>query len=352
MANIETRTTPDGKVSYRVKIRLKGHPAQTASFARLTDAKKWAQSTEAAIREGRHFAGSAARRTTLADVIDRYIREKLPSLNGQADRLRYLNFWRAKLGAYALSEVTPARINEGMRELAEQPSERTQRMRTPATLGQYRQQLNAVITACVREWGLLEVNPMTRVPKPKLPGGRVRFLSDDERDRLLDACRLSSNPDLFAAVMLALTTGARQSEIMTATWPQVDLQRRVLILDRTKNGERRALPLPAPAIEVLQKRPRRIDTPLIFPSQKDPSKPVDLRKPWETALQKTQIDDFHWHDLRHTAASYLAMSGASLAEIAEILGHKTLAMVKRYSHLSHAHVASVADRMAAKYFQG
>jgi site-specific recombinase XerD len=102
---------------------------------------------------------------------------------------------------------------------------------------------------------------------------------------------------------------------------------------------------------VLQARIRRIDTDLIFPG-KNPQQPIDLRKPWETALQRAGIADFHWHDLRHTAASYLAMSGASLAEIAEILGHKTLAMVKRYSHLSHDHIEAVSDRMAAKYFQG
>ncbi len=134
------------------------------------------------------------------------------------------------------------------------------------------------------------------------------------------ACKASTSADLHPAVILALTTGARQAEIMGATWAQVDLHRRVLILETTKNGERRALPLAAPAIAVLQARVRRIDTDLIFPG-KNPQQPINLRKPWETALQRAGIKDFHWHDLRHTAASYLAMSGASLAEIAEILGH-------------------------------
>lgn len=350
MANIEKRESAQG-TTYRVKVRLKGKPAQTATFLRLTDARRWAQQTEAAIREGRHFAGSEAKRTTLAEVIDRFKREKLPGMNGQADRLRYLNFWVQSLGAYVLADVTPARINEAMHTLASTPSERTHKLRSAATLGQYRQALSGVLALCEREWELIDVSPMKRVSKPKLPAGRVRYLSDDERERLLTACKASASADLYPAVILALTTGARQAEIMGATWAQVDLQRRVLILETTKNGERRALPLAAPAIAVLQARIRRIDTDLIFPG-KNPHQVVDLRTPWNTALQRAGITDFHWHDLRHTAASYLAMSGASLAEIAEILGHKTLAMVKRYSHLSHAHVASVTDRMAAKYFQG
>ena len=350
MANIEKRENEQG-TTYRVKVRLKGKPAQTATFKRLTDAKRWAQQTEAAIREGRHFVGSEAKRTTLSEVIDRFKREKLPSLNGQADRLRHLDYWTQELGAYALAEVTPARINAAMTGLSATPSERTHKVRSAATLGQYRQALSGVLALCEREWELIEASPMKRVSKPKLPGGRVRYLSDTEREKLLTACKASTSSDLYPAVILALTTGARQAEIMGATWAQVDLQRRVLILETTKNGERRALPLAAPAIAVLQARVRRIDTDLIFPG-KNPQQPIDLRKPWETALQRAGITDFHWHDLRHTAASYLAMSGASLAEIAEILGHKTLAMVKRYSHLSHDHVASVAERMAAKYFQG
>jgi integrase len=180
----------------------------------------------------------------------------------------------------------------------------------------------------------------------------VRFLDDAERERLLTACRESASPDLYPAVLLALSTGARQQEIIGLRWPQVDLARRMATLHETKNGERRVLPLAGPALDLLRERAkvRRIDSDLVFPGRTDPTKPVDLRTPFETALKRAGIADFHWHDLRHTAASYLAMNGASLAEIAEILGHKTLAMVKRYAHLSEAHTASVVEKMNARYF--
>ena len=94
---------------------------------------------------------------------------------------------------------------------------------------------------------------------------------------------------------------------------------------------------------------RRLDTDLVFPA-KDQTKPIDLRGPFETALGKAEIRDFRWHDLRHSAASYLAMGGASLAEIAEVLRHKTLAMVKRYAHLSPGHTAKVGERMNERIF--
>jgi integrase len=97
---------------------------------------------------------------------------------------------------------------------------------------------------------------------------------------------------------------------------------------------------------------RRLDTALLFPSDKDAHKPTSLRSAFDYALIRSDIANFHWHDLRHCTASYLAMNGASLAEIAEVLGHKTLSMVKRYAHLSDGHVSNVVASMNAKIFGG
>ena len=124
-----------------------------------------------------------------------------------------------------------------------------------------------------------------------------------------------------------------------------------LWIHETKNDERRALPLGKPAFKEIQKLSelRRIDTNLLFPDETG-KKPIDIRNPWERAIKKAGIKDFRFHDLRHSAASYLAMNGASLAEIAEVLGHKTLQMVKRYSHLSEQHTANVVSKMNDKIF--
>ena len=127
----------------------------------------------------------------------------------------------------------------------------------------------------------------------------------------------------------------------------------MITLHDTKNGERHVLPLAGPALALMHQHTkiRRIDTLFVFP-RSDGRKPLDLRSAWETALKRADIQDFRFHDLRHSAASYLVMNGASVAEIAEVLGHKTLSMVKRYAHLSEAHTAGVVARMNAAIFGG
>jgi integrase len=177
-------------------------------------------------------------------------------------------------------------------------------------------------------------------------------LDDDERATFLQACEASSHEWLYLCVILALSTGMRHGELMGLKWPDVNLKDGFLILHETKNGERRRVPLTGHGLERLQEyaKVRRLDSNLLFPGNVHKEKPIDLRKPFAAALKAAEINDFHWHDLRHCTASYLAMNGASLAEIAEVLGHKTLAMVKRYSHLSDGHVTNVVASMNAKIF--
>lgn len=348
MAAIEKRTASDGSTSYRVKIRLRGQPVQSATFASLTKAKQWATQTEAAIREGRYFQTAEAKRHTLAEAIERYERDTLPNLKSAAHRRLHYAWWKERLGALTLADLTSVAINDALHELAKE------RQLGPQSVAHYRQSLSSVLTQAANVWQWIEQSPMHRVPKPTLPRGRVRYLSDEERARLLEACKASSNPDLYLAVLLALTTGGRQAETMGATWPQIDLNRATLQLEETKNGSRRALHLVGPVLALLQERAkvRRIDSDLLFPSRVNPQQPVDLRQPWEKALQTAGVEGFHWHDLRHTFASMAAMNGASLPELAALLGHKTLSMVQRYAHLSPGHTAALAERVAAKMMGG
>jgi integrase len=153
-------------------------------------------------------------------------------------------------------------------------------------------------------------------------------------------------------VLLALSTGMRREEVMSRTWDRVDLKAGRITLEQTKNGERRTVPLQGEALAAIRYLVRRVDTPLLFSSRKHPHKPIDLRTPWETALRRADVRDFRFHDLRHTAASYLAMSGADMLTIAAVLGHKTLSMVKRYAHLSDRHQAEAVARMNAALFAG
>lgn len=351
MANIEKRISKEGQITYRVKVRLKGFPVQSATFERLTDARKWAQQTETSIREGRHFKTTAAKRHTLNEAIDRYIKNILPTKpKSEYTQEGQLKWWQDELGAYSLAEVTSSLIAQYRDKLIQSKPKRREH-RTPATVNRYLAALSHVFTIATKEWMWVEENPLRKVTKMKEPRGRVRFLSDDERVRLLAACKESSSPYLYIAVVLSLSTGGRRMEILGLHWHDIDLTRAVITLHETKNGERRILPLAGHAFELIKEhaKVRQLNSDLVFPS-KNLKKSVDLRSPFETALKRAEINDFRWHDLRHSAASYLVMNGASLAEIAEILGHRTLQMVKRYAHLSDAHVSKVVANMNKKIF--
>lgn len=352
MATIEKRTNAKGESTFRVKVRLKGYPIQTATFERLTDAKKWVQDTESAIREGRYFKTSEAKKHTAKELLERYSQEILPRKpKSIIDQQIQINWWKANIGSFLLSDITPAIISEYRGKILLEPSKRGKIKRSNSTANRYCAVLSHCFTVASKEWGWMQENPILKIKKLPEPRGRVRYLSDEERERLLQACQESQSPFLYILVVLAISTGARKMEIASLTWNDVDLSRGMIFLHDTKNGDRRSLPLVGISKDLMKShyKNRNQNTNLVFPA-KNLIDPIDIRTPFETALKKAEIEDFKWHDLRHSCASYLAMNGATLAEIAGVLGHKTLSMVKRYSHISDAHTAGVVERMNNKIF--
>jgi integrase len=368
VAWIKERKTKSGETHYKVVVRLKGYPTQTATFHRKTDAKIWGQNTESAMREGRHFKAAESKKRTFSDTIDHYLKTVVPIryANGRYKNsiICHLVYWKHHLGPYTLADVTPAKIAELRDTLLVAPindsngntvidkNGKPKRNKSPATVVRYLASLSTFYSTVVNEWGWVDQNPVKKVKRPTEPRGRVRFLSDDERSTLLKACRHSKNKYLYPIVVLALSTGARQGEILSIKWDQVDFERSSIRLDQTKNNERRALPLVGHAHDVV-KELYNDGIPannLVFP-RPDGKKPVYIVNDWEKALIDSGIKNFRFHDLRHCAASYLAMNGATLAEISEILGHKTLQMVKRYAHLSEQHTSQVVSKMNDKIFE-
>lgn len=363
MATIQKRVTKDGKkTSYKAQIRLKGFAPEIATFERKTDAQDWAKKTEADMKAGRHFGQS--KRHTFNELADEYLKDAA-KLRSYTDRARQIEYWRGAFGVDTLDAITAQRIGKERDKLLagettrfaspatgnpEQDATRERGNRTGATVVRYMAALSACFSYGVKTLQWLERNPCERVQKPSENKGRVRFLSDDERERLLSACKPHS--DLYLAVVLSLTTGARQAEIMTLRWPQIDFTRKTISLSTTKNGDARTLPLVGEAFALLQERAkvRSLTDNRIFPptSAARKSECIDLRAPWHTALKAANVENFHWHDMRHTAASYLAMSGISSVALAKFLGHRTLAMVARYSHLSDEHVVATGETLAAR----
>lgn len=355
MANIQKRINSKGEASYKVLVRRKGYPTQTATFKRLTDARDWAKITEAAMRENRFFNNTEAKRHTVAQMIDRYLKMMAKDAPKRyRDVAPMLAWWRKELGHCILADLSKALLSETIDKLSARTigSGDSERPISPARINRY---LSAFSHACryaVNEWGWLERHPMDTIRRKSEPRGRVRYLNDDERKRFLAICKASGNPHLYPIVVLALSTGARRGEILPLRWHQVDFSRNVIVLHDTKNKERRVLPLAGHAYELMKDmaESRHLATDLVFPSPTDMHKPVNILRAWNVALEKAGLEDFRFHDLRHSCASYLAMNGASSNEIAAVLGHKTLQMVKRYSHLSEAHTTKVVAEMNERIF--
>lgn len=372
MATIQERVGKKG-TSYRVMVRVKGLPDQWKTFSRRTDAKMWAQQMEAAARKG-EFQNviKTAGKKTLADVITRYRKEILPRKGEGTQRAEnaHLDFWGSAFGQYALSNIEADKISEKMAELETVGYSRKTNLkegekakpirRSLRTLKYYRHTL-AVLFKYAKQWGWTSHNPVDGVNKiTKLRNERVRYLSDDERKDLLAACKESESEQLYPIVVFALSTGARKGEIMNLTLADIDLSRDRAILRETKNDDTRTVPIISHLKDLLRsevKKAKKLYAELeqtdgpqwLFP-RPDGKQPIYFRKAWHNALERAGITDFRFHDLRHSAASYLAMNGATLLEIAAVLGHRTLQMVKRYAHLSEQHTSKVIEKMNQRIF--
>lgn len=348
MATIQKSLMRDGSTRYKAIIRRKGSPIRTKTFRTRAQAARWGREIDNLIDDRRAVPAAASERRTVSDLVRKYEERILPDfdLSEQRARRNHLAWWCRRIGHLRLDEIGAAVVDDALGALAaaETPSGKPA---SPATRNRYLASLRHAFSIAQRRWEWVDRNPLSGMAVSE-PRGRVRFLSEDERKSLLSACRASQDARLYPLVLLALSTGARQGELLGLRWRDIDLARQIAVLENTKNGERRALPLHGEALEVLTElsRLRRIDTDLVFVGRR--GRASYPRQAWETAVSEARLDDFRFHDLRHSAASYLAMSGATVAEIAEVLGHKTLAMVKRYSHLTEQHT-SVVRRMNERF---
>jgi integrase len=348
MSTIEVRLKHDGKSSYRAKVRVKGQPERSATFTRKTDAARWAEEQRVELRNRRHFPGDQARNTTLGTAIDLYIARILPTKPRNArSQEPQLRWWKTELGATLLFDLTPPAIAACRDKLLSRSTPRGTAT-SPATAVRYLAALSHVLSICEKEWELIESNPMRRVRKPKEPRGRVRYLTDDELRKLSQACEASRSKHLHTIFVLAISTGMRLGEIRNIRCSAVDVERGRIVLEHTKNGERRAVHLAGLALELVKWRVGELNSPdaLLFPGTK-PDRPIDITKAWSTAVETAGIKDFRFHDTRHCAATYLLEAGASTVQLAELLGHKTLQMVKRYAHLSDGSGAHLIAKMNA-----
>ena len=247
----------------------------------------------------------------------------------------------------AVTEITAQRIAQYDRDRITQTS-KLGRLVTPSTVNRELAVLRHMLRLA-EEWGYIAKVPKVRLAKE--PEGRLRFLAEDEVERLLSACEETrrKSPYLLPIVTIALNTGMRKGEILGLTWDRVNLARGVLQLEQTKSGRRREIPMNRAVYDTLQPlyAGARAALPKPPPGEKPPE-PTGLvfckrhgvrawgsiRTAFEGACREAKIHDFRFHDLRHTCASWLIMKGRSLKEVQELLGHREFSMTLRYAHLS------------------
>jgi len=320
MASIRKIKSKNGTIKWTAKVVRKGHPKKYATFKLHQDAKKWADKTETDILELRYFGKLPSRNYTFNELADKYIKDIIPSKGRHGKiQLQHLNWWKKELGHMLLQAVTAPVITESKNRLMGKDYTPGKKF-SNATIVRYLGTLSCLFTFAVDELEWAEKSPVSKVKKPKEPRGIVRYLNESEKERLLQACKDSKNIYLYTVVTIAISIGMRLSEIMNLTWDDVDFENRTIIIHKTKNGERRPVPLVHKAFDTLlmvseMKMVFGIKTNLVFPSTQKPwsrgrRKPQYIDKAWKAALEESGVKNFRFHDLRHTCASYMAMEGA------------------------------------------
>lgn len=333
---------------YQAEVRLKGHPTLTKTFNRKVDAEAWVQATEADIRRGRGgLLLKKDKQRTFAEAVDRYFKEQTVSVVKRG----HLLWWRAELGPLFIQNIRPALLSEKKQKLLTIPTKKG-KLRGKSTCNRYLASLSHLMSVAQKQWEWISESPVRKIAREKEPTGRTRFLSAEERARFFDACRASANPFLFSFVVLLLGTGCRYNEIRCLRWTDVDLALARITVSKSKNGDVRSVPIRGLPLELLQKlATSSLRVGYVFPSPNG-KKPLDLRRAFRTAIKRAALRSFRGHDTRHSYATEMLAQGLSLGEIGHLLGHRSVAMTKRYTHLTDSRAVEAISKMSEQIFGG
>lgn len=334
--------------TWKAIIRKRGWPTTIKTFRTKRDAQDWARRTEDDMVRGAYIDRAPSESTTLKSAMNRYLAEVSPTKSAGTKRRETV---RAKplleeLGDYALVAITPDLIGQYRdKRLIAGKSNNTVRLELAL--------LSHMFTVVIQEWRMgLVYNPVAAVRKPAAGSGRNRRLQPDEERELLVACDQASNPILGWIVRVAIYTGMRAGEITSLTRQQVSLSKRLVLLTETKNGSARTVPLTREAAAVLHEalgHPiRPLDTDLIFwgePGRDGKRRPYEYSPAWRRALARAGISGLRFHDLRHEAVSRLVEAGLGDQEVAAISGHKSMQMLRRYTHLRAEDLVERLDQL-------
>ena len=344
MRGILKRQNKDGTIGYRAQVRLNdGLPPQSKTFPTLLEARSWKTQEEAKRRQGMYLPSMTSKHKKLGELIDRYIKQVLPSKPKNASNTKnHLIWWNKQLGDLPLNRLSSDVIATTRNRLLDVITPRGTNL-SPKTANRYLASLSVTLTYGIEECGWLHINPALQVNKFNEGPSRNRLPTPHEIDQLLTACKQSRCKALYPIIFLAMRSGMRLGELLSLTWEDVDLNQNIAFLRETKNGVPRAVPLSNDAklvIGAVAPADQRLG--LVFKGRRFGGK-VSIRKPFYTALAQANIKNLRIHDFRHLFCTTAARSGASILQIKSITGHATLQMLDRYTHIEGAHLKHIVD---------
>lgn len=314
MATIRKRFT-----GWQARVQRKGFSEKCRTFYNRNDAIAWARMIETEMDRGIYLNRTAAESTTLAELLARYLNEITPNKKGASIERYRINAWlKTELARRCVSTI----------KTSDFASWRDSRITSGVAANTIRLELAVIsnlFNLAKTEWGFESLrNPTENVRTPKLPSGRSRRVSDKEIELLIKHTDSIALPSI---IKIALETGMRRGEIANLEWRYIDLKKRILLIPDTKNGEARTIPLTTSCVAILKSIPRNING-RVFNMTDNAISRAFLRVRLRCGLR-----DLHFHDLRHEAVTRFFEMGLNMMEVSAISGHKTLQMLKRYTHL-------------------
>ncbi|OCX69615.1 integrase [Acidithiobacillus thiooxidans] len=357
MASIGPRYDRDKNlIGWQARVIRKGFPTRSKTFRGKKEAEQWARSIESEMDKGVWRNYNRSESTSVTDLLIRYQSEILPEKKSRQSVESVIKIvCRSELGGYSLAQLLPESIAKYRDKRLSMVSEKTGKLPSPQTVRHEISLLSRVLNHAMKEWGIpLPLgNPCLQIKMPAQAQSRDRRLVDDEEKSLLDACTNAQTPWLKPIVIFAIETGMRSGEMLETwrysnkeqtkvsiglQWTDVDLNKRTAHLPKTKNGEARTVPLSSRAIQVLSDLPHNPNDPRVFGTTYE-----GIHQAFVRACKRAGIEDLRFHDLRHEAASRFFEKGLREMQVAAITGHKTLQMLKRYTHLRAEDLAKLLD---------
>lgn len=313
---------------WQARISRDGHPDQVKTFEAKADAERWARSVESDMDKGHFVSVSEAQRTTLGDLVQRYLREVTPNMKSASeDAIRLKALIRRPIARWSMANLSATRVAAFRDERLSEVS--------AGTVIRELAYLSSIINHARREWGINVPNPVQMVRKPPSPPARGRVLTDAEVSALLKVFEPIGRRShwIKPIVEMALATAMRRGELLSLRWENISFQARTAFLPTTKNGDSRTVPLSSSAVNILGNLPRHLSG-VVFPINA-----AALNAVFKRGLSRSGLQDIRFHDLRRTAITRMAEKLPNVIELAAVSGHKSLMILKQYYRPSASDLA-------------